>query len=155
MFDQRIGNGWVILIVDDHPDNIAIAKTALEFYGAEVHIAMNGAEGLAFLDSIRPTAILLDLSMPVMSGWEMFEKLRDYQDISGVPIIAVTAHAMDNDRKRVLQAGFDCYISKPYDIHALITHIQTTLVVHPINKGKIGAKREMTHAPPTTGARNE
>lgn len=115
--------GSRILIVDDQFDNIVVAQTVLEFHGAQVHIAGNGQEGLALLDTFAPTAILLDLSMPVMDGWEMLERLRARPDLAGVPVIAVTAHAMHGDRYRVMKAGFDEYIAKPYDIYELVRRV--------------------------------
>ncbi len=127
MTDNKSCAGWTIVIVDDQFDNVAVAQTVLEFLGAEVHVARNGREGLALLEHVTPTAILLDLSMPVLSGWDMFEQLHRRPDMKHVPIIAVTAHAMDGDRHRVLEAGFDDYISKPYDIHILSERIQAAL----------------------------
>lgn len=127
MLDRNTGVGWTVLIVDDQMDNVNVARTALEFYGAKVYVAANGREGLALLQTINPTVILLDLSMPVMDGWEMFRQLRSRPELAGVPIIAVTAHAMYDDRCRVLKAGFDEYIPKPYDIDDFVTRIQSVI----------------------------
>lgn len=127
MTDNKNCAGWTVMIVDDQFDNVTVAQTVLEFLGAKVHVARNGREGLTLLEQVKPTAILLDLSMPVLNGWEMFAQLRDRADMKHVPIIAVTAHAMDGDRHRVLEAGFDDYISKPYDIHVLAERIQAAL----------------------------
>lgn len=123
---QTIGQ-WVVLIVDDHYDNVVIAKIALEFFGATVATALDGEEALAIVDATRPTIILLDLSMPVMSGWETLPRLRALPTLADVPIVAVTAHAMPGDRSRVLEAGFDAYISKPYDIRTLLEGMQAAL----------------------------
>lgn len=123
MADVNLLNGSVILIVDDQQDNIIVAQTVLEFHGARVHVARNGREGLALLETIQSTAILLDLSMPVMNGWEMIEHLRGRAGLATVPVIAVTAHAMHGDRYRILKAGFDEYIAKPYDIHDLVMRV--------------------------------
>lgn len=122
---------WTVFIIDDHLDNIMVAQTTLEFHGAVVHVAANGQEALDLLADVRPTLILLDLSMPVMNGWQLLEHLRNNRtDLDNVPIIAVTAHAMQGDRERALQAGFDGYIAKPYDIHNLIPLIQRIVVKH-------------------------
>jgi CheY-like chemotaxis protein len=118
---------WIALIVDDQDDNLAIAKTVLNFHGAQVHSAQNGEVGLEVLRTIRPTFILLDLSMPVLDGWEMLRKVRANPEISDLPIIALTAHAMDGDRERVLAAGFDGYISKPFDVQTLVPYIRRVI----------------------------
>ena len=107
-------SNWTVMIVDDEPDNLAVAQKVLEFSGASVHTAGNGVEGIALLDHLLPTFILLDLSMPEMDGWEMFEKVRTNAKTEHIPIIALTAHAMAGDRERVLDAGFDGYIAKPF-----------------------------------------
>lgn len=118
---------WVVVLVDDHYDNIMVAKTTLEFYGAEVHTAKDGEMGLALIETITPTIILLDISMPVMNGWDMLKQLHKMDKLAHVPILAVTAHAMDNDREKVLKAGFDEYISKPYHIQTLIPSMKAAL----------------------------
>jgi two-component system cell cycle response regulator DivK len=120
-------NQWVVLIVDDEPDNLGVAQKVLSYGGADVHIARNGLEGLAVLDRIKPTFILLDLSMPEMDGWEMFRKARSLDALSDVPIIALTAHAMTGDKERVIDAGFDGYIAKPFRINSFLDEIHRCL----------------------------
>ncbi len=127
MLNNGTRRDWTILIVDDQYDNIAVAQTLLEYLGAKVHVAKHGEEALALLEDIVPTAILLDLSMPYMNGWEMIKHMRQRRELAHVPVLAVTAHAMDGDRARVLDAGFDDYISKPYDIHILPERIHAAL----------------------------
>ena len=107
---------WIVLIVDDEPDNRTIAETVLTFSGAKVHTASQGAEGLAVLKDITASLVLLDLSMPVMDGWEMLTQIRANATTHNLPVIALTAHAMAGDRERVLEAGFDGYIAKPFRI---------------------------------------
>lgn len=126
MISQDI-NDWTVLIVDDEPDNLGVAQKVLTFNGAEVHIARNGVEGLAVLDKLKPTFILLDLSMPEMDGWEMFAKARSLDAMSDVPIIALTAHAMAGDKERVIEAGFDGYIPKPFRIDSFLQEIHQCL----------------------------
>ncbi len=126
-------SGWTILIVDDQPDNLMIAKVALEFQGAKVSIAANGEEGLPLLATIQPTLVLLDLSMPKMDGWEMLRRIRAQPETSRIPVIALTAHAMDGDRERVMDAGFDGYISKPFDVMTLPSEIQQALATHALH----------------------
>ena len=115
---------WIVLIVDDQPDNLAVAKAVLAFQGAQVYGATNGEEGLETLHTIHPTFVLLDLSMPKMDGWEMLRRIRAQPDLHDLPIIALTAHAMDGDEARVLNAGFNGYIAKPFDVTTLASQIQ-------------------------------
>jgi CheY-like chemotaxis protein len=119
--------GWIVLIVDDHHDNVMVARAALEYHGAEVHVAANGEEGLIVLESLDPTLILLDLAMPVMDGWKMLKRLQALPNMEQVPVIAVTAHAMDSDRSRVLDAGFDEFIAKPYDVTTFVARLKQVL----------------------------
>ena len=114
---------WVVLVVDDEPDNRAIAQKVLTFSGAKVHSAINGADGLKVLEVMLPSFILLDLSMPVMDGWEMFKQVRENPRTQHIPVIALTAHAMEGDRERVLRAGFDGYIAKPFRLSTFMSEI--------------------------------
>jgi two-component system cell cycle response regulator DivK len=116
-------SGWIVLVVDDEPDNLAIASKVLTFGGAKVYTAANGEEGLKFLETITPSFILLDLSMPVMDGWEMFKRARAGINTEHVPIVALTAHAMAGDRERVMAAGFDGYIAKPFRLSTFMSEI--------------------------------
>jgi two-component system cell cycle response regulator DivK len=116
-------SSWTVLIVDDQPDNLAIARKVLGFGGATIHTAENGVEGLAVLDKIAPSFILLDLSMPKMDGWDMLKKVRENLDTQHIPVIALTAHAMAGDRERVMEAGFDGYIAKPFRLSTFMSEI--------------------------------
>lgn len=118
---------WIVLIVDDEPDNLGVAQKVLSYGGADVHIARNGLEGLAVLENITPTFILLDLSMPEMDGWEMFDRARSNDKLANVPIIALTAHAMTGDKERIEKAGFDGYIPKPFRINSFMDDIHRCL----------------------------
>jgi two-component system cell cycle response regulator DivK len=120
-------NDWTVLVVDDELDNLGVAKKVLSYGGATVHIAENGLEGLAVLQSVKPTFILLDLSMPEMDGWEMFKQARTMKDLHNTPIIALTAHAMAGDKEKVLDAGFNGYIAKPFRINSLLDEIRKCL----------------------------
>lgn len=115
--------GWTVLIVDDEPDNLAVAQKVLTFGGAEVHTARSGVEGLQALARVRPSFILLDLSMPEMDGWEMLSRLRANPDTQPIPVVALTAHAMAGDRDRVMEAGFDGYIAKPFRLSTFMSEI--------------------------------
>lgn len=118
---------WKVLIVEDDRDNLSVATQLLEFYGAEVRSAENGQQGLELLAEYRPTLVLLDLSMPSMDGWQMLKRLRADPAMAHLPVIAVTAHAMDGDKQRVLEAGFNGYISKPFRITTFMEEIKRCL----------------------------
>ncbi|MBZ0284510.1 MAG: response regulator [Anaerolineae bacterium] len=120
--NQMVAN-WTVLIVDDTPDNLIVAKTALKFHGAQVHTATNGEEGLEVLKTLRPTVILLDIRMPQMNGWAMFKSIREMPEIAHIPVIAITAFAMDSDEDKLLKAGFDGYISKPFDMFTFVNEV--------------------------------
>lgn len=135
MSDSAQPESLVVLIVEDEPDNLDVAQTVLEFNGAKVHTAGDGIQGLAILKEIKPSIILLDLSMPNMDGWEMIKHLRTNPDTKALPVIAVTAHAMAGDEERVAEAGFDGYIAKPFRFHTLMGEINRC-INNCLNKGK-------------------
>lgn len=114
---------WTVLIVDDEPDNRIIAEKVLTFNGATVVTAENGVQGIAILEMTSPSFILLDLSMPEMDGWEMLKRMRADSRWSAIPAIALTAHAMVGDRERVMEAGFDGYIAKPFRLSTFMTEL--------------------------------
>lgn len=118
---------WTILIVDDEPDNLNVARKILAYNGAQILTAANGEEGLALMADAPLTFVLLDLSMPKMDGWEMYQRVRADGKLKATPIIALTAHAMEEDRKRALDMGFDGYITKPFRIDTLLDDIREAL----------------------------
>ncbi len=111
---------WRILIVDDEPDNLNLASDLLKFNGATVMPTETGAQLLGAVDEMQPNVIVLDLSMPVMDGWEVQRRLRARPELVHVPIIALTALAMPEDGDRVQAAGFDGYITKPFRVGSLL-----------------------------------
>ncbi|NJL93189.1 MAG: response regulator [Anaerolineae bacterium] len=118
---------WIVLIVDDEPDNLRVAQRVLLHQGSTVYAAENGQEGLAVVAQVRPNFILLDLSMPKMDGWEMFRRLRAEPSTADIPVIALTAHAMEDDRQRATEAGFDGYITKPFRLVSFLEDIRAAL----------------------------
>lgn len=114
---------WTVLIVDDAPDNVEVARKVLSFNGATVHIAEDGILGLVKLQEIDPTFILLDLSMPNMDGWQMLTEIRQLSVHKDLPVIALTAHAMEGDREKALESGFDGYIAKPFRLASFLQDI--------------------------------
>jgi two-component system, cell cycle response regulator DivK len=102
-----------ILLVDDFEDALEIYSTYLGSYGYRVVMARDGAEALTAAERETPGIILLDLRMPVMDGTSTLKKLRQDPRFVGVPVVALTAHALDDERAAALSAGFDLVVSKP------------------------------------------
>src|SRR5258708_16224815 len=117
-----------ILAVDDEPDNLQVFKATMELlHNAVVEVASSGDEALAHLSKVHPTLIVTDLSMPQVDGYSLLRQLRERPDTANVPIIALTAHAMLGDQERILAAGFDGYISKPFDISTVAVQLGACL----------------------------
>jgi two-component system cell cycle response regulator DivK len=116
-------SSWTVLIVDDTPDNLTVAKTVLEYYGAHVVTASGGAIALELLNSVQPTLILLDIRMPDMDGWAVFHAIRANPKTTHIPVIALTAYAMNSDRTAILEGGFNGYIPKPLDIFTFVEDV--------------------------------
>jgi two-component system cell cycle response regulator len=121
-------SNWNILIVDDELDNIGVIEYVLNFHGAVYKTAASGLVCLELLEHERPTFILLDIQMPIMSGWEVLKAIRTSPVYFDIPVIAVTAHAMVGDKQRALDAGFDGYITKPISPLTFIEEIETILM---------------------------
>lgn len=102
-----------ILIAEDNPDNRDFLCQALEDCGCEVLLATDGAQAIVQARHCHPDLILMDLSMPVLDGWEAARQLKADPELRAIPIIALSAHAMVGDDARALQAGCDDYLSKP------------------------------------------
>jgi len=117
-----------VLYVEDNDDNVYMLKTRLELEdGFEVLVAGDGAQGLATAAAERPDLILMDLNLPVVDGWEATRRLRADSGTRGIPIIALTAHAMAGDRERALAAGCDEFDTKPIDLERLLEKIRAVL----------------------------
>ena len=128
MSDMRNSlTGLTFLVVDDEPDNVGVVLRLLNMMGAAVIPAENGEEGLEKAHHHHPDVIFADLSMPVMTGWQMLYEVKHDTDLEKIPVIALTAHAMSGDRERVLSAGFAGYIPKPIDVPVFMPTIVTML----------------------------
>jgi len=110
---QDLLQDWDIVVIDDEPDSLEVARYILDFYGATVHTADNGLSGLGLVESIKPRFVISDLSMPEMDGWKFLENLQTNTKIKDIPVIALTAHAMKGDREQAIGAGFHNYLTKP------------------------------------------
>ena len=116
-----------ILLVEDNEMNRDMLSRRLKRRGYEVAIAVNGAEGVAMANSATPDLILMDMSLPVMDGWEATKNIKADPATESIPVIALTAHAMSGDREKALQAGCDDYDTKPIELSRLLTKIETFL----------------------------
>ncbi|AGY60704.1 response regulator [Gloeobacter kilaueensis] len=105
-----------ILVAEDVADNLLLIQSILESNGYAVTVAQNGAEAIELATSQLPDLILMDLSLPVVDGWKATRVLKSQDSTRPIPIIALTAHAMQGDREKALLAGCDDYMSKPIDI---------------------------------------
>ena len=120
-------NDTNILIVDDDIKNIFVLDAALKEFEANTFTAFNGQEALDFLtnkSNEKIDLVLMDIMMPVMDGYEAMEKIREDESIKHIPIIAVTAKAMKEDREKCISLGADDYLSKPIDINILANLIK-------------------------------
>lgn len=116
-----------ILLVEDNEMNRDMLSRRLIKKGHEVVIAVNGQEGVDMASTEIPEIILLDMSLPVMDGWTAAGHLKSNPDTKGIPIIALTAHAMAEDKEKALGAGCDDYDTKPVDFKRLLGKIAEQL----------------------------
>ena len=116
-----------VLLVEDNEMNRDMLSRRLTRRGFEVIFAVNGQEGVDLAVSERPDIILMDLSLPVLDGWEATRRVKADGATSSVPIIGLTAHAMSGDRERAIEAGCDDYDTKPVEIERLIGKIEKLL----------------------------
>jgi two-component system cell cycle response regulator DivK len=116
-----------ILLVEDNEMNRDMLSRRLQRRGHEVLVAVDGAMGLAMAQRELPGLILMDMSLPVLDGWEATRRLKADPATSAIPIVALTAHAMGEDRERALAAGCDDYDTKPVEFARLVDKIDALL----------------------------
>jgi two-component system cell cycle response regulator DivK len=116
-----------ILLVEDNEMNRDMLSRRLVRKGYEVVIAVDGAEGVAKAQTENPSLILMDMSLPVLDGWEATKTLKAFPATQTIPVIALTAHAMAGDRDKALEAGCDDYDTKPIDLNRLLGKIEALL----------------------------
>ena len=120
-----------ILYVEDNDDNVYMLRGRLTRAGFAVAVATDGEQGVAMAASEAPDLILMDLSLPVLDGWEATRRLKEAPATRPIPIIALSAHAMEGDRAKALAAGCDDYDTKPVDLPRLLEKIRTLLAKEP------------------------
>lgn len=120
-----------ILLVEDNEMNRDMLSRRLIRRGYEVVLAEDGAVGLEVAQSQRPDLILMDMSLPVMDGWEATRQLKAAPETAGIPVIALTAHAMAGDEEKALRAGCDGYETKPVDLPKLLAKMEALIARGP------------------------
>ena len=116
-----------ILVVEDDEKSRRLLVDVLGWHGYEVAPAASGEDGLAIAEARRPDAALLDIQLPGMNGFDVLAGLRGAPFHMRIPAVAVTASVMDEDRRRILAAGFDAYVGKPVNIRQLIDTLDRLL----------------------------
>lgn len=116
-----------ILLVEDNEMNRDMLSRRLRKRGYEVVVAVDGAQGVALARSEAPTLILMDMSLPLLDGWEATRQLKSAPETRAIPIIALTAHAMSGDREKAVEAGADDFDTKPVDLARLLDKIGALL----------------------------
>jgi CheY-like chemotaxis protein len=106
----------VILVVEDNERNLKLLRDVLEYAGYDVRTARTGEDGVTLAVEEPPDLVLMDLQLPGIDGMEALRRLRESPQTAGIPVVAVTAQAMKQDRERALEAGFDGYVEKPISV---------------------------------------
>ncbi len=122
-----IDNGKTVLLVEDNEDNRIVYSTILQHFGYRVTEALNGEEGIAKARAEKPDLILMDISIPIIDGWEATQVLKHDPATKNIPIIALTAHALASDRDKSIEVGCVDFDTKPIDMPRLLQKINTHL----------------------------
>jgi two-component system cell cycle response regulator DivK len=120
-------NGKTILLVEDNEDNRIVYSTILRHFGYGVSEALNGEDGIRKARAEKPDLILMDISIPVVDGWEATQVLKSDPATKDIPIIALTAHALASDREKAMEVGCDGYLAKPCEPRAVVAEVQRFL----------------------------
>jgi CheY-like chemotaxis protein len=116
-----------ILVAEDNPVNCELLRELLEARGYSVIEAPDGQEALRMIEQSHPDIVLLDIGMPVLDGFAVIRKIRENPSLATLPVLAITAYAMRGDRERVMNAGFDGYLSKPINPRDVSNEIERLL----------------------------
>ena len=117
----------VILVVEDNERNLKLVRDVLEYVGYDVRVARTAEDGIALAVSEPPDLVLMDLQLPGIDGIEALRRLRESPRTANIPVVAVTAQAMKQDRERALEAGFNGYIEKPISVRAFPDQVRSFL----------------------------
>ena len=116
-----------ILIAEDNPVNRELLRELLEMRGHTVAEACDGEEALGMMEQSQPDLVLLDIGMPLLDGFAVIRKIRENPRFASMPVVAVTAYAMQGDREKILSSKFDGYLSKPVDARSLVQELDRVL----------------------------
>jgi two-component system, cell cycle response regulator DivK len=119
--------GPTVLVVEDNPLNLKLMRDVLGHAGYRVLEATDGERGIALAREQRPDLVLMDVQLPGIDGVEALGRLRADPDTAGIPVVALTAFAMKDDRERLLAAGFDGYVEKPVSVRSLPGQVATLI----------------------------
>jgi CheY-like chemotaxis protein len=122
-----------ILYVEDNEDNVYVVKSRLTRAGFTILIAADGAQGVAMARTEQPDLILMDLSLPVLDGWEATRRIKAAPETKHIPVVALTAHAMAGDREKALAAGCNDFDTKPIELPRLLEKIRALLPERPVS----------------------
>jgi len=125
----------VILVVEDNERNLKLLRDLLEYKGYDVRTARTAEDGIALAVSEPPDLVLMDLQLPGIDGMEALRQLRESPRTADIPVVAVTAQAMKQDRERALEAGFDGYVEKPISVRAFPEQVRRFL-----SDGEVGTE---------------
>jgi CheY-like chemotaxis protein len=113
-----------VLLVEDNEDNRTVYRTILEHFGYRVIEARNGEDGISMAREHHPDLILMDISIPLIDGWEATRILKSEAGTSDIPIIALTAHALATDRSKANEVGCDGYLAKPCEPRRVVAEVE-------------------------------
>jgi len=113
-----------VFLVEDNEDNRIVYSTILQHFGYRVMEALNGEEGIAKARTEQPDLILMDISIPVIDGWEATQVLKRDPKTRRIPIIALTAHALASDREKAMEVGCDSYLAKPCEPKTVVSEVE-------------------------------
>ena len=122
--DSPASVGQTLLLVEDNEDNRIIYSTVLRHLGYQVVEAQDGAEAIQLARSVQPDLILMDISIPKVDGWEATRILRQDPLTASIPIVALTAHALADDRARAAEVGFSSYLAKPVEPRVVVAEVR-------------------------------
>ena len=118
-----------VLVAEDNPANRELLRELLENRGYDVVEALDGQEALRMVDETQPDILLLDIGMPILDGYAVARRIRENPALAALPILAITAYAMQGDRDKILHSGFDGYLSKPVNARALADELERLLYI--------------------------
>ena len=122
-----------VLLVEDNEDNLVVYRTILDHVGYNVLEARDGEEGVNRARQEHPDLILMDISIPKIDGWEATRRLKADEATRDIPIIALTAHALEEDRERAIAAGCDGYLAKPVEPRRVVEEVQRFVGPAPVS----------------------